>query len=239
VAAVTLPWAFAAAVVALEVPYPLVSGRARDVLTIATVVTFALASATHALLTRGARTAAALVALAAGGGFLAEEIGTHTGVPFGRYTYDGSLGPRLGGVPLVIPLAWVMMAWPALLVARRIGRAVPFVAGWALASWDVFLDPQMVAAGHWRWHDVAAHLPGIPSVPVTNYLGWLAVATVLMAVLHRVVPRAAANDAPPLALYGWTFASSVLANLAFFHRPAVALWGGLAMGAVVLAWAAS
>jgi putative membrane protein len=34
----------------------------------------------------------------------------------------------------------------------------------------------------------------------------------------------------PLALYVWTYASSLLANLVFFGRPTVALAGGVAMG---------
>lgn len=236
-----LPAGLAALTVLLEVPYPLVHGRTRDLLTVAAVLAFFAASATHAAGTRGAAWAARFVAIAAGTGLLVEAVGTATGVPFGRYDYDGSLGPRLFGVPIVIPLAWAMMAYPALLIGRRIAatrlrRAV--VGGAALASWDLFLDPQMVDAGHWRWVDVRAHLPGVPSVPLSNYAGWLAVSVLLMAVLDRVSAQRPADDRVPLALYLWTFGSSVLANLAFFGRPFVALWGGLGMGAVVvLLWA--
>ncbi|MDQ1631731.1 MAG: hypothetical protein QOC80_1703, partial [Frankiaceae bacterium] len=47
-----------------------------------------------------------------------------------------------------------------------------------------------------------------------------------------------AADAVPLGLYLWTYASSLLANLAFFGRPDVALTGGLVMGVPValLVW---
>ena len=62
----------------------------------------------------------------------------------------------MAGVPLIVPLAWTMMAYPALLVGRRIGA--PVLAGAAaLASWDLFLDPQMVAAGHWHFTGGRAH----------------------------------------------------------------------------------
>jgi uncharacterized membrane protein len=104
------------------------------------------------------------------------------------------------------------------------------VGGWALASWDLFLDPQMVAAGHWRWADTS---PGLQGIPLTNYVGWLAVSVALMAILDRLVPRQG-GDAQPLTLYLWTYGSSVLANLAFFDRPAVALTGGIGMGVVAL-----
>ena len=228
----------AALAVLLEVPYPLVAGRTRDLLTIAAVLAFFAASATHATAARGPRWAAILVAGAAGTGLAVEAVGTHTGLPFGTYSYDDSLGPRVLDVPVVIPLAWAMMAYPALLIGRRIARSRParaLVAGWALASWDLFLDPQMVAAGHWVWAHPDPHLPGVPDVPLTNYLGWLVVSVLMMAVLDRLLADRPAADGVPEALYLWTFGSSVLANLAFFGRPEVALWGGLAMGAVVLA----
>jgi putative membrane protein len=34
----------------------------------------------------------------------------------------------------------------------------------------------------------------------------------------------------------WIFASNILANLVFFGRPGVALWGGVCMGMVVIPW---
>ena len=234
-----VPAVLAAATVLAQIAYPLVSGDGRNSLTVATVLLSFAASVTHALATRGPRFTAALVAVTAGGGLLAEAVGTHTGVPFGRYTYAGTLGPQLLAVPVVIPLAWTMMAYPALLVGRQLTQrrpgALPLVAGLALASWDLFLDPQMVAAGHWGWLDIGATLPGVPDVPVGNYFGWLATAVLMMAVLARVpTPAGPSDDRVPMALYLWTYASSVLANVAFFHRPAVAVIGGIGMGLVAV-----
>ena len=37
----------------------------------------------------------------------------------------------------------------------------------------------------------------------------------------------------PAVLLGWTWLGSVIGNAAFFHRPAVALWGGLLLGLFV------
>jgi uncharacterized membrane protein len=232
--------ALAAATVLAQIAYPLVGGGARDALTVATVVLFALASLAHALGSRGPRTAAALLAASGGGGLVAEAVGVATGVPFGRYDYTGTLGPAVLGVPLVIPLAWVMMAWPARVVALRLtrgrGRAARVgVGAVALASWDLFLDPQMVDAGHWRWADPAPSLPGVPTVPLTNYAGWLLVAAVLMLLLDALLPApGSADDTVPYALYLWTYASSVLAHAAFLGLPASALWGGLGMGVVAV-----
>lgn len=233
-----LPWLLGAATVVLEIGYPLVSGRTRDLLTMVTVGVFFLASSAHALEWRGLRWTAVLVAVTAGSGFLVEAVGTRTGQPFGDYAYAGTLGARLAGVPLVIPLAWTMMAYPALHAARRLtdsAWARALVGGWALASWDLFLDPQMVDAGHWRWSHVGAALPGVPDVPLSNFAGWVLAAVVLMAVLGRLLPdRRQGDDLMPHTLYLWTWASSVLSNLAFFGRPAVAAWGGLGMGLVAV-----
>jgi putative membrane protein len=240
-------WAVPALVgagVLAQVAYPLVDGSARDALTVGTVVICCAAAVTHAAVTRGVRTAALLVLVTAGGGLLVEAAGRATGVPFGGYDYAGSLGPKLLGVPLVIPLAWTMMAWPAYLVAGKLLPSSPVtrvaVAGWALASWDFFLDPQLVDAGHWSWADPTPALPGVPGVPLTNYAGWTVVAVLMMAALTTVLPREPAGaDLPMFAFYLWTYASSVLAHLVFFDLPGSALWGGLAMGVVAVPLALS
>ncbi|MDX6272879.1 MAG: hypothetical protein QOJ92_89 [Frankiales bacterium] len=227
-------WLFTLAVVGLEIAYPLVHGDRRDQLTVAIVVTFAAASALHAALWRGWAWALGYLLLAVGVGLAAETIGVHTGYPFGDYEYGDSLGSLVDGVPVVVPLAWAMMAYPSLLVARRLTRsrrAEVLVGAWALASWDLFLDPQMTEAGHWRWTHPSPHLPGVDAVPVTNYLGWLGVSLVLMTLLS-VLPRHRAEDAAPLTLWVWTWLSSTLAFLAFFDEHAVALWGGVAMALV-------
>lgn len=239
-----LPWALLAVLVLAQICYPLTGGATRAALTVATVVLGWLLSVGHALLSRGTRTALALVAVATGGGFAIEALGVATGFPFGSYDYSGELGPKLAGVPLIIPLAWTWMAWPAWLTAVRLTGSRPAriaVAAVGLAAWDLFLDPQMVAEGYWRWRDATPALPGLPGIPVSNYLGWLLFAVLLMTALRPLagpaVDRADGRDAPMFALYLWTYASSVLAHAVFLRLPASALWGaaGMAVAAVPLA----
>jgi len=238
--------ALAAATVLLQIGYPLTRGDVRDGLTVLTVVVFFLASTSHALVHRGARWTGAYVLVTGGLGLLAEAVGTATGVPFGDYDYTGSLGPQLLGVPVVIPLAWAMFAYPCLLVGQRLARTAlgaAAVGGCALASWDLFLDPQMVEAGHWRFADVTASLPGAPGIPLSNYLGWLLVAWAMLALLQLLGRTAqdegTADDRVPGALFLWTWGSSVLANAVFFGRPLVALTGGVVMGLVAVPYARS
>ncbi|WP_445255580.1 carotenoid biosynthesis protein [Nocardioides aurantiacus] len=241
-----LPWLLAALGILSQVMFPLTGGGTLP-LTVAAVVFLAAASVAHAWVTRGARTALTLLGTAGGLGLVAEAVGVSTGYPFGGYDYTGTLGAEVLGVPVLVPLAWTMMAWPALVVARVLvpdprgwaGRlATVGVAAWALTAWDVFLDPQMVDAGHWAWDTPTPNLPGVEGIPLTNFAGWLLVAAVITGVLDRLVPRARRpvlrREAVPLTVYLWTYFSSVMANAVFFGRPAVALVGALVMGLVAV-----
>lgn len=240
----------AAATVLAQIAYPLTDDTdALRRLTIATVLLFATTSVLHAAATRGVGWAAGLFVVAGGLGLAAEAVGVRTGFPFGHYSYTGSLGPEVLDVPVVVPLAWVMMAYPCLLLGRRLSRAgarrrrratpsslvVVLTGGLALASWDLFLDPQMVAAGYWTWADPTPALPGIPGIPLTNFAGWVLVALVMMAVLEAVLPPGKDGaEGVPGALLAWTWAGSTLGNAVFFDRPGVAIWGGVAMGIFVV-----
>ncbi|MDG4832188.1 carotenoid biosynthesis protein [Solwaraspora sp. WMMD1047] len=257
-----MAWLLLAALVLTQIGYPLTEGSARARLTVLTVLLGYLLSVGHALLSRGPRVALALLVVTTGGGFAVEAIGLSTGFPFGAYDYSGALGPKVAEVPLVIPLAWTWMAWPAWLAAVRLtGRIAPgarrfagrvLVAAVGLAAWDVFLDPQMVGEGYWTWLNPGPALPGVPGVPISNYLGWLLFALVLMALLGPAAGPAATtgpgtagpgaagpDDRPMYALYLWTYASSVLAHAVFLGLPASAGWGALAMATVAVPLALS
>lgn len=227
-------WVLVVTVIALEIPYPLVHGSARDTLTVVTVVVFATAAVVNAAATGRWWHGPSLLLVVGGGAFAAEALGVHTGYPFGRYRYLRGLGPSVAQVPVVVPLAWVMMAQPSAAVARRLARsrAARIVVGAAaMSTWDIFLDPQLVYAGHWRWFDRTPHLPGVGDVPLSNLGGWLLVTLVLMAAMSLWSGREA-DDPPSIALWVWTWLGSTVANLAFFDRPWVALWGFVGMGVI-------
>lgn len=114
----------AAAVVPAQISYPLLSGTALTAVTVLTVVLFAGAVVTQAAACCGPATAVRLLLVTGGVSLVAETIGLRTGYPFGGYTYEALPGARIGDVPLVVLLAWTMMAYPALLVARRLAAPV-------------------------------------------------------------------------------------------------------------------
>lgn len=236
------PAAIAAVVaVGVQIVYPLTAGSARDALTVAVVVAFSAACLLHAAGTRGPRVAVGVLLLTAVPGFAVEVLGVHTSVPFGDYRYTAGLGDRLLGVPVVVALAWTMLAWPAAVAARRLvtGRAARIAVGaWALTAADLFLDPQMVDAGYWRWQDAAPHLPGVPGVPLTNLLGWLVVSVVISAGLQRLLdtagPAGERADRLAVGLYLWLWAGWTVALAVFLGLPAAAGWGAVGMGGVAI-----
>jgi uncharacterized membrane protein len=224
-----------AAVVGLQIGYPLVHGDARDRMTVLIVALFALTCVVHAAVTRGFATAVRMLVVTAGLGYAVELLGVNTGFPFGTYTYSDALGARLFGVPPVIGLAWTMLAWPAAAAARALVRgpaARVLVGAWALASADLFLDPQLVATGAWHWSDPAPHLPGLPQIPLTNYAGWLLVALLVSAATQAVAGTG--PDAVAIGLYVWLWAGWTVAQAAFLDLRASAAWGAVGMGLVAV-----
>jgi uncharacterized membrane protein len=243
-----LPLALAVLLVLTAIAYPLTAGTARDAVSWTIVGLGASLSVTHAGLSRGGRVGLGLFLLVAVVAVAFEAVGLATGVPYGTYRYSDALGPTLLGVPFLVPLAWLMIAWPSWVLADRLTRPVRpgrrpvvrvLVAAAVFAAWDVVLDPQMVQAGYWTWSHPAPGLPGIPTVPLTNLAGWLLAGGVLMTLLHRVVSRWSVTDAPrtgdaaPLLAISWMTLGGALAHAGWLGLPGSAAWGA-ALAAPVL-----
>jgi uncharacterized membrane protein len=224
-------------VLALQIPYPLLSTVGQRAVTRWSVVAFFTTSFVHAVWSRGSRAAVVLVVVCVGGGFVAELVGSRTGVPFGNYRYTDVLGWRVFGVPVVVPLAWAMFGWLALLIAQHVGGGLrgALLGSALLVAWDLFLDPQMVRVGGWVWSDTVG--PSLHGIPLVNSLGWFLVGFAMVFALLRFVPSRRIDRPDDLgwSLLGWTLFSETLLFLVFFRRPSVALVGTPALGLVLLA----
>ena len=224
--------------IALQIAYPLLNGEALRVITIAVVYWGAAAMLAHALFSYGLTYAARYFAITFFFALAIEQLGMRTGWPFGNYEYSVDLGYQIYGVPLVVPFAWLMMAYPIFLMARRLSRHWSFlVGGYGLMAWDLFLDPQMVSAGRWSWEVSGSHVPFQPEIPLSNAFGWLLSGIALMALLNLALPRdrrAHASRSIPEIFVAWTWVSGMIANLFFFDRPGIAFFAGIAMGLIVI-----
>jgi len=222
----------------MQILYPLVNGDVLLFVTIASVYTAAAAMFLHGVAAYGARYGWSLLGIALLFGFFIEQLGVTTGWPFGEYAYSDTLGPKIFHVPLVVPFAWVMIAHPCLVAARRIAKSWVFLYGAGLmTAWDLFLDPLMVAAGRWTWVVKGSHVPYQPEIPASNTFGWLLSGMALMTILHFVTPRDRRKNGGSLIavdlLLFWTLFSGVIGNLFFFNRPGVAGFAGLVMGVLL------
>jgi uncharacterized membrane protein len=177
----------------------------------------------------GRRAITAALALVTGTTAL-ERIGTRTGLPFGRYSYTGSLRPTVAGIPVAVPLAWFGMAVPARETAHGI-RPSPVsrivLGGACLTAWDLFLDPQMVAEGYWRWERPGRYR----GIPLTNFGGWLVTGALACLALEALLPRrrGTAPDVVLTSTYGAMGVMETVGFAAFFRDPVVAAVGGAAM----------
>jgi putative membrane protein len=224
-----------ALLIVTQLIYPQVPQSWTIPMTAVTVFLFLGASVAAAWNRSGPRYALSLAGVAFLVGLLSEIAGIHTGIPFSTYSYTSALQPQLAGVPIVIPLAWAMMAYPAWRVGELIGSTPltrALVAAGALTAWDVALDPQMVGLGIWVWPNGGFY----HGIPLVNFLGWFAVGFVLFgwwALVERDRTHPGDNVLADLlgpALFVWTWIGETVAHALFFEGYVVALASFVAMG---------
>ncbi|MGQ0538188.1 MAG: carotenoid biosynthesis protein, partial [Gemmatimonadaceae bacterium] len=204
------------------------------------VVLGALAGVLHAAWAFGWRRALGLSGCAAALALGAELVGTSTGFPFGPYEYTELLGYRvLGLVPYAIPISWFYMIYSGLVMGTRFLPARDdsrtkwiwaAAAACMLTAWDVAMDPAMVATGHWVWREPGAFY----GMPLSNWIGWLAVGALIARAMITVVPPSefAARTSGarlPVALY----ALNGVMPVAICMRDG--LWGAAALGSAAMA----
>jgi putative membrane protein len=180
--------------------------------------------------TWGWRRAALVTVSIAAMGWLAEYIGSSTGVPFGHYHYTDRLWPQLGHVPLIIPLAWVMMLPPSWSIAGLVVGSSPWLhvtlSALAFTAWDLFLDPQMTGWQLWTWEQKGSYF----GIPLINYAGWALVSGAMTAIL-----RPGALPTGPLQLiYLLTWILETFGLGVLWRQPGPAACGFLGMGSILL-----
>jgi uncharacterized membrane protein len=167
-----------------------------------------------------------LVALVIGA--VSEIVGLYTGWPFGRYFYTDQWWPTVFltdrmRFPLLLPVAWLMMAGASFLLVRRwFPRAgvinTGLLTGVIAAAADFPMEYTMVRAfDYWRWPGHSGPL----AAPLTNVFGWFLVSALAGAwfrARHRADdPRdleSIAVLAWHVAFCGFAYALHVITNLA-------------------------
>jgi putative membrane protein len=164
------------------------------------IVILLLFSLWHASVALGVRLTLAFLAITTVTSWVFEEIGVATGLVYGAYHYTSTLGPWLGSVPIVIPLAWFMLVYPSYVIANLVGHGWPvgtpagrghlvrlaLIGALVMTAWDLVVDPILSGptVGAWVWERGGPYY----GVPLQNSLGWI-VTTFTVYLLYRSVER--------------------------------------------------
>lgn len=190
-----------------------------------------LSSWLHAWFSLGLGHSLAFLGLTVVISWVLEQVGVATGWVYGTYHYTDLLGPKVGHVPLLIPVSWFMMSYPSYVISNVIldGRPVSRWSGarhWLCASvlgalvmtaWDVAMDPLMSGAPHgaWIWHNPGPYF----GVPLHNFVGWVTTTFAIHGV-YRLFERS--HPSHPLGVLGpqaaslpvWAYGAMMSANVA-------------------------
>jgi uncharacterized membrane protein len=177
------------------------------------------------------RTCVGVVLLA----WVIQAIVVRSGLPYGNMHYSASLQPQILEVPLLIPLAWLMMLPPTWAVAKLITHKIrgclmriAFIAVSALVftAWCFYFDPLMVKLDLMTWIPVG----GFYGTPWLNYLGCLLVSGVIT---FGVAPNRIPGGALILGyILSWIIGFLLL--VLFWALPVPALVGFCLMGGALL-----
>ncbi|MEM0139492.1 MAG: carotenoid biosynthesis protein [Ferroplasma sp.] len=122
-----------------------------------------------------------------------EEIGLHSGIPFGHYYYTAVLGPKIFGVPLAIPFLWSSLLYFTLIAADN----NIFKAAFLMMLLDLSFDPRF-SMHIWHWVT-----PGIYfGVPLINFIGWFISSLIIYYVISKIICKKDNYDINGIIFYG-------------------------------------
>ena len=174
-------------------------------------------------------------------GFLSELLGTSTGIPFGKYSYGDLLGPKVLGVPVVVPLTWFVISYIALsMIKGRINvskhaiLSTAALAAFGVMSWDFLIDPMFSSQSYayWTWSsNQPIESPRLSGVPITNFLGWFTIAFLMVSIFlylerreSKIIRRS--NSLDSFLVYFLLLVDGAVANYALGHSIIIALGVG-------------
>lgn len=106
-----------------------------------------------------------------------ELLSLNTGIPFGHYIYTTELGPKIGQLPIFIPLLWASIGFYSMQAGGK--YIMPFL----MVTLDLAFDPRY--SGHlWIWTSTTQYFGD----PWTNFVGWL-ITSVFITLIFYLMSR--------------------------------------------------
>jgi uncharacterized membrane protein len=172
--------------------------------------------------------------------WVVQAIILRSGLPYGSLNYTTLLQPQVLGVPLLIPLTWLMMlppAWAsAKIITRRAGGCVVrpifiLVSSLVFTSWTIYFDPLLVRLGLVQWTPPGSFY----GTPWQNYIFWLFIAGLTtLAISPKRLPAGAL-----VLVYAFTWITyfallMVIGELVFPAVLGFTLMGGFLVSAALI-----
>jgi uncharacterized membrane protein len=109
-----------------------------------------------------------------------ESLSLRTGWPFGSYYFTDVMGPKISGLPILLVLAYLGMAYCSWLLSLLIVGyrkpimglrtvIVPLLASFVMLAWDLSTEADWSTVDQaWIWRNGGPYF----GVPLTNFIGW-------------------------------------------------------------------
>ena len=113
-------------------------------------------------------------------GFIAEQIGVHTGYIFGNYSYGNSLGFRVYQVPLIIGVNWAILSFGAWHLSEYFTvnkRYRLLIGSFFMVLFDLVMEPTAIALNYWNWT--------LGEIPLYNYISWFLIGFLAMFIYSK------------------------------------------------------
>lgn len=101
-------------------------------------------------------------------GYFVEVAGINTGIIFGEYEYQTTLGPKVLATPPIIGINWMMLILAIGSLINHLKTPVvirAMLGALAMVALDMLIEPVAMKYEFWDWP--------LNAVPTHNYLGWL------------------------------------------------------------------
>ena len=114
-------------------------------------------------------------------GYFVEVIGVKTGMIFGEYQYQTTLGFKVLNVPPVIGVNWLLLVYCVGSSFCRVAKPTYFKVLYGallMTMFDFLAEPIAIRLNMWSWRDA---LP-----PLQNYVGWFVISALLLTLFHTL-----------------------------------------------------
>lgn len=113
-------------------------------------------------------------------GMTAELLGVNFGLIFGEYSYGENLGWKIGGVPVIIGINWVILTYVTGTIGKRLHKNI-YVSSLTSTSLmlglDVLLEKLAPTFDFWEFEGGEA--------PLQNFIGWFFIAFIAQFLFQK------------------------------------------------------